>query len=189
MRRMGRGWIGTALVAGLLLAGGCAKARPQVQPDATPLQVPAAPPRVIVPPEPEPVPLEPLPEPQEAASRPARRTAPRPDARAAKPETAPPPAAEAPAVPPVAPPADSLEPVLPTSAGEVERHVRQQLQRASTDLNRVDYGALSSDGKGQYDMAKRFIEQAGEALRDRNLVFAGKLAEKAAGIASVLLGR
>ncbi len=37
-------------------------------------------------------------------------------------------------------------------------------------------------------MAKRFIEQAGEALRDRNLVFAGKLAEKAAGIAAVLLG-
>jgi hypothetical protein len=183
-----RGWIGTTVVA-LALAGGCAKARPQVQPDVTPLQVPAAPPRVIVPPEPEPVPLEPLPEPQEAASRPARRTTPRPDAKAAKPEASPPPAAEAPAVPAVASASDSLEPVLPTSAGEVERRVRQQLQRASTDLNRVDYGALSNDGKGQYDMAKRFIEQADEAMRDRNLVFAGKLAEKAAGIASVLLGR
>lgn len=183
-----RGWIGIAVVALLLAAGGCAKARPQVQPDATPLQVPPAPPRVIVPPEPESVPLEPLPEPQEA-SRPARRTTPRTDPKAAKPEATPPPAAEAPAMPPVTSPAESLEPVLPTSAGEVERRVRQQLLRASNDLNRVDYGALSQDGKGQYDMAKRFIEQAVEALRDRNLVFAGKLAEKAAGIASVLLGR
>ena len=102
---------------------------------------------------------------------------------------APPPSAEAPAVPPVASPAESLEPVMSTSPGEVERRVRLQLQRASSDLNRVDYGALSQDGQGQYDMAKRFIEQADEALRDRNLVFAGKLAEKAAGIASVLLGR
>lgn len=185
---MVRGWIGTTLVVVLVSAGGCTKARPQVQPDATPLQVPPAPPRVIVPPEPEPVPLDPVPEPEAAASRPARRSAPRPDPKAAKPETAPP-TAEAPPVPPVASPAESLEPVLPTSAGEVERSVRQQLQRASNDLNRVDYGALSSDGKGQYDMAKRFIEQADEALRDRNLVFARKLAEKAAGIASVLLGR
>jgi len=187
MRMRGRSAIGIGLVALLAASGGCAKAKPQVQPDATPLQVPVAPPRVIVPPEPEPVPLEPIPEPEAAASRPARRTASRPDAKSAKPEAPPP--AEAPAVPPVAAPAESLEPVLPTSAAEVERHVKQQLQRASNDLNRVDYGALSQDGQGQYDMAKRFIEQAAEALRDRNLVFARKLAEKAAGIASVLLGR
>ncbi len=182
-----RGWIGTTIVA-LVLTAGCAKSRPQVQPDATPLLVPPAPPRVIVPPEPEPIPLEPLPEPSETTSRPARRSAPRPESRTAKPET-PPPSAEAPAVPAVAAPAEALEPVMSTSPGEVERRVRLQLQRASGDLNRVDYGALSQDGQAQYDMAKRFIEQAGEALRDRNLVFAGKLAEKAAGIASVLLGR
>ncbi|MBP1634544.1 MAG: hypothetical protein H6Q10_1118 [Acidobacteria bacterium] len=179
-----RGWLVIAAVA--LLAGACGpKAKPQVQPETTPLQVPAAPPRVIVPPEPEPVPLEPPPEPEQTASRPARRSTPS-QKPAAKPDAPPPAVTEAPAA---APPAESLEPKLPTSAADVERRVRQQLQRASNDLNRVDYGALSADGKGQYDMAKRFIEQADVALRDRNLVFAGKLAEKAAGIASVLLGR
>jgi hypothetical protein len=179
------------VVAAMTVVGGCAKAQPQVQPDATPLRVPAAPPRVIVPPEPEPIPLEPVPEPERPASRPARRnTVPRPDPKAtAKPE-APPAATNEPAtVPPVTPPAESLEPVLQTSTRDVERGVRQQLNRAASDLNRVDYGALSTDGKGQYDMAKRFIEQAEGALRERNLVFARKLAEKAAGIASVLLSR
>ena len=178
------------IAALLVLAGGCAKARPQVHAEPAILQVPPAPPRVIVPPEPEPVPEQPLPEPEEATSRPPRRVPRLLDPKAAKTETAPPATAETPtAVPPVSPPAESLEPVLPTSAREVERSVRQQLQRAARDLNRVDYGALSTDGKAQYDMAKRFIQQAEQALGEKNLVFAGKLAEKAAGIASVLLGR
>ncbi|HSK09405.1 MAG TPA: hypothetical protein VK911_07505 [Vicinamibacterales bacterium] len=175
----------------LLVLGGCATRPPQVHTDVPALLVPPAPPRVIVPPEPDPVPEPPLPEPENVPVRPARRTAPRPDPKAApgaKSET-PPAATEASPLPPVTPPAESLEPVLPTSASQVERSVKQQLQRASGDLGRVDYGALSQDGKQQYDMAKRFIEQAGVALGERNLVFAGKLAEKAGGIASLLLGR
>jgi hypothetical protein len=168
-------WFTVTIV--LIALGGCAARQPQVLTDVPALLVP--------------VPEEPLPEPENVPVRPVRRSIPRPDQKAASDakSEAPPAPVEPAAVPPVTPPAESLEAVLPTSASQVERSVKQQLQRASADLGRVDYGALSQDGKQQYDMAKRFIEQAGVALGERNLVFAGKLAEKAGGIASLLLGR
>jgi hypothetical protein len=53
----------------------------------------------------------------------------------------------------------------------------------------VNYQTLSADAKVQYDMAKRFMDQARQAITDKNLVYAGKLAEKAGNIAAVLLGR
>ena len=40
---------------------------------------------------------------------------------------------------------------------EVERRVRTQLTHASTDLNRIDYQALNTDARTQYDTAKRFV--------------------------------
>ena len=61
------------------------------------------------------------------------------------------------------------------------------LSRASRDLSRVNYTSLNPDGKAQYDTARRFMQQAEEAMRARNLVFAGKLADKAATMASVLV--
>ena len=67
--------------------------------------------------------------------------------------------------------------------------MREHLAQAKGDLGRVDYAALNADGKTQYDTAKRFMEQADQALKEKNLVFATKLAEKAAGLAGVLVGR
>ena len=58
-----------------------------------------------------------------------------------------------------------------------------------TDLNRINYQNLSSDGRTQYDMAKRFVSQAEDALRAKNLPFANNLADKAASIATQLAGR
>jgi hypothetical protein len=75
------------------------------------------------------------------------------------------------------------------SPADVERRVRQQVEQAKSDLDRVDYAKLNADGKSQYDTAKRFMEQADQALKEKNLVFAAKLAEKAAGLAAVLVGR
>jgi hypothetical protein len=83
----------------------------------------------------------------------------------------------------------ALQPVLPASPSEMDRRVSDQLSQAKKDLDRIDYRALSADGKSQYDTAKRFIEQAGQALREKNLVFAAKLAEKAAGLAAGLVTR
>ena len=42
----------------------------------------------------------------------------------------------------------------------MERGVRAAIVKATTDLNRVDYRALNTDARNQYDTAKRFIVQA-----------------------------
>ena len=73
--------------------------------------------------------------------------------------------------------------------GEVERSIRASLQRASADLYRIDYRALNADARTQYDTAKRWVRQADEAIRAKNLVFAKSIAEKAATIAAQLAGR
>jgi hypothetical protein len=61
------------------------------------------------------------------------------------------------------------------------------MSNASRDLARVNYGLLNQDGKAQYDTAKRFMQQADDALRNGNLLVAGKLADKAATMAAVLV--
>ena len=72
---------------------------------------------------------------------------------------------------------------------EVERRIRGLLLEATGNLNRVDYGRLNADAKGQYDSAKAFVRQAEDALRSKNLVFASYLADKAATLAAQLRGR
>jgi hypothetical protein len=57
------------------------------------------------------------------------------------------------------------------------------------DLNRIDYRALGKDAQAQYDIAKRFTEQAEEALQNKNVQFAEILADKAAALAAQLLKR
>ena len=70
-----------------------------------------------------------------------------------------------------------------------ERAIRERLTGASADLTRVDYGRLSVGARGQYDQAKRFIQQAEQAIKDQNLAFASTLADKAATLAADLAGR
>jgi hypothetical protein len=62
------------------------------------------------------------------------------------------------------------------------------MARAAADLNKIDYRALNTDARTQYDTAKRFIEQAEDAIRMKNLPFAKSLAEKAATLAVQLGG-
>jgi hypothetical protein len=90
-------------------------------------------------------------------------------------------------------PSQEQVPVLQLApAGEEhasEGTIRDQLTRATRDLSRVDYVALSADAKVQYDTAKRFMVLADQAIKDRNFVFARTLADKAAVIAGVLSSR
>jgi hypothetical protein len=136
----------------------------------------------------------PPPPPPEADATALDTTPPRPPSKppmprvdtTAKPEiprTEPEPEPERPATPP---PTLTLKPA-PGTESTTEGSIRAMLTRASRDLNRVNRTALNADGKAQYDTAMRFMQQAEEAMRAGNLVFAGKLADKSATMASVLV--
>jgi uncharacterized Zn finger protein len=106
---------------------------------------------------------------------------------AAKPEPLPPPVEPA---KPAPAPTDVLQPELKASTQQaVRQQVEAQLGQSEKDLGRVYYQGLSADARTQYDAAKQFIAQARTALKDGNLVFAQKLAEKAVGLASNLVPR
>jgi hypothetical protein len=85
--------------------------------------------------------------------------------------------------PVVAPP-----PVLLTTSNspEFEKRVRAQIQKAQTDLGQVNPRTLGADARAQYDSALGFIRQAEDALKVKNLVYAGQLADKAATMAALL---
>ena len=178
---LGLGVLGAGSVAA------CAKARAETVPDGPPLAMPAPPERALAPVE-APLVASPVPEPEPTPPvAAAPRTPPRP-APAPKPQTVPPAAQVAP--PPRAPgDTRELRPASPAGPVVSERSVREILARAARDLGRVNYGRLSTDGRTQYEQSKRFGTQAEEALRERNLVFAATLADKAATLAAELLQR
>lgn len=177
-----------ALVCGVAAAGSgaaCAKARAAEAPAMPTLAPPEVPPRVIAEYEPDP-PLPAAPVTTEALAipsrpvRPPRRDTPRADPAD---EAAPVPAANTPAA--SAPPSLTLQ--TPGGNAQADQSVRTLLARAARDLGRVDYATLDADGKAQYDTARRFMQQADDALKVRNVMFAGKLADKAATMAAVLV--
>ena len=174
------------IVAFTAVATGCA-AKAQVPPEvALPLlDPPPPPPRMVAiyPEEPEFVPAPPAVE----ASSPTKPPV-RPPRLEAKPEPAPvaqEPAPEAVTKPAVAP-ALTLTP-SPGTEAQTAAAIRELLTRAGRDLGRVNAAALNNDGRTQLESARRFIQQAEEALKARNIVFAGKLADKAATMAAVLV--
>jgi hypothetical protein len=120
----------------------------------------------------------------EAPSVPQRRP---PRRAAAPPEDKPEPAPQPPQ--PVPEPQRELRAATAPADAEADRKIRALLLTASRNLGNVDYQKLSLAGKEQYQQAKDFSEQAGEALTQRNYVFAETLADKAAKLASELLGR
>ncbi len=84
------------------------------------------------------------------------------------------------------PPALTLQPA-PGARTKTETSIRALMSRTVQDLQRVNYAALDADGRAQFDTARRFLSQAEESLKGGNLAFAGKLADKAATMASVLM--
>jgi hypothetical protein len=187
-RRRFRG--ATARASMVLLAlsmSACMRARAQALPEV-PLDVPEAPPRMVDVRDPAETPIMALPE------EPPRNTPviPRPTPPAPRTETRP---AEPRPEPEPPRPADeaSRTPALQTTPtlqeGEAERRVRTQLSQATNGLNRINTQALDADARVQFDTARRFVAQAEEAIRARNLVFAANLAEKAMALAAQLSTR
>jgi type IV secretory pathway VirB10-like protein len=173
----------TLLALTVTLSACAAKAQVRTEVELPLLDPPPPPPRVVAvyAPEPEPLPVAPAVE----AAAPVR-----PAARPARPELKPEPATATPdPVEAVArPPAPSLT-MTPTPGSESQTvaAIRDLLGRASRDLSRVNSASLNNDGRAQYEQARRFMQQAEEALKVRNVVFAGKLADKAATMAAVLV--
>lgn len=176
------------------LVSGCARAKAKTVPEAPALDVPAPPARTVETSDVDASPPVPLPPPP---PEPAKRPPPRPRPAPPRQERSADPRAEAPKAD--APPAEAQKPgeapptnlqTTPSGAeGDVERAIHATLARATSDLNRVNYRGLNRDARTQYDTAKRFIEQADGAVREKNLVFARNLADKAAGLAAQLAGR
>jgi hypothetical protein len=195
-------WLIAAAAVVAAGAAGCAKAKPAVEPELPPLEAPPPPPRLlpplvggpietpaVTPPPPEagrpPTPARRRPE--RAGDNGATRQEPRP---ADAPKTDP--LVDAPRPPDETVPSEQA-PILqlaPSAESDAtEQAIQQVLTRATRDLTRVDYRALSPDAKAQYDTAKRFIVLADQAIKDRNFVFARTLADKAAVIAGVLVSQ
>jgi hypothetical protein len=171
----------------------CAHGKPKSVVEMPPLDMPAAPPRVVEASAPQPTSVVSLPD-EPTSNIPPR---PVPAQRTETPRPAEPPRVEQTTTDPPLPADEPPKPLPPTTLqttpaqreGEVERRVRILIAQAMNDLNRVNYQALNTDARNQYDTAKRFATQAEDALRARNLVFANNLADKAAALASQLLGR
>lgn len=165
------------------LSACAAKAQVRNEVEVPLLDPPPPPPRVVAEyAEPEPLVVAP---PVEAAA-PAK-----PVVRPPRPEQKPEPAAVVPepvenATRPATPPSLTLTP-SPGSEAQTVTAIRGLLAQAARDLSRVNAGALNSDGRAQYDTARRFLQQAEEALKVRNIVFAGRLADKAATMAAILV--
>lgn len=165
-------------------AAGCLRPRAAVIPTAPPLEVPPPPARVFTPPE------EPLPAAASVPDAPVPAVAP---------------AAPRPPVPRRAggPPAEEPRPEVPAAASipdpsrelrqaadpQAERAVRDVLARSIRDLGRVNVARLSTDGRVQFEQARRFAQQAEQALGARNVIFAATLADKAASLAAELANR
>lgn len=174
-------FLAVCLVA--LPAAGCFRARARTIPDPPPLDVPLPPPRLVEaaePQPPEPVTLvdpgrhpPPLPRPAPAPQQQGETSKPEPSKPAEDPRA----------------PATTLRTTPAEQEADLERRIRGLLLEATVNLNRIDYGRLNADAKGQYDSAKGFVRQAEDALRGRNLVFASYLADKAATLATQLRGR
>lgn len=180
-----------ALCIGAITLIGCSKpqAKPQLEPE--PLRVPPVPERVVSPVVLETAEAAPAPEPPPETTTPVRRPAPRPRTRndASKPE---PPAADAvPEAPPaaVAAPAPLIRKPQAADPNESARKIRELIDRAGRDLTRINYAVLKGETRQQYDQAKRFMEQAEEALRGKNFDIASYLADKAQTMARELVGQ
>lgn len=171
-------------LAAVGLLAGCATAKAAAPAPMPTLAPPDVPPRVIAEYLPDPpLPAEPVsPEtvtPPPRPVRPPRRDVARPEAPAEEPQGPPPQPAQTPSQPALA--------LQTPSGGRADQSVRTLLAQAARDLARVDYQALNTDGRAQYDTARRFMAQADEALKVRNVMYAGKLADKAATMAAVLV--
>jgi len=179
-----------------LAASGCAKPAVAAAPEPTPLAVPAVPPRLVGPvvveaEAPEPVAEAPEPAPSPPAARPRSRATGESAGNRGEGQNADGSKAE----PPVEPAASAAGPApllrTPDTADNVEavRRVRDVMTRAQQNLSKVDTRNLSRGARTNYESARRFIDQAEDALKNGRIDYAKFVAEKAETFSTSLLKR
>lgn len=193
--------LGLGLTVMLILTGagstGCTKKPIAVALPPPPLEVPVVPPRLVGPvmveePElppietPEPTPPRPRPRPAPVRNDPVTKVEPPPDPNAKPAEANGGGSSSSSAQ---GEPAPLLRTPDTANDTEVVRKVRETLARAGENLGKVNYNGLNPGAKAQHDTARRFIQQAEEAVKGKNLVFAGYLANKAEILSASLLNR
>jgi hypothetical protein len=185
-----------SLVALLASAGAaCSSARASTPVERPALEVPPPPPRVIVanpgPDQPFLEPVEELPAVPNAAPTRPRPQREKPEAKQEPPKTeaAPPPPDP---IPPVSQPAPAPQLKTAENAGgaaQLTAQIRDSLTRTRGILDKIDPNGLSEQRRKAHADAKLFAQQADEALKGNNLLFAKELAEKAERLAKELQGR
>jgi hypothetical protein len=183
MMRMGVVRVVPLVLLVATLSACAVKAQVRTEVELPLLEPPPPPPRLVADyAEPQPLPVTPTVEAVAPAKPPARpaRTEQRPEPTALPAEPV-----EAAARPS---PAASLT-LTPTPGSEAQTvtAIRDMMNRAARDLSRVNASALNADGRSQFETARRFLQQAEESLTNRNIVFAGRLADKAATMAAILV--
>jgi hypothetical protein len=173
------------LVALALAASGCVTAQAKVEPGGPALDPPAPPPHTVIPVEiveEPPAPAVPVLPAQDADRPPPVAKRQKSTDKSAEKPPDPAAAPPQPVTPPQAPPLQ-----ITANVTEVTNNIRKRMDEARRDLNKIDPGALSTERRTQFDTAKRFLEQAEDALKVNNLVFAEQLADKAATLAAALV--
>jgi hypothetical protein len=180
-------------------AGACASTAAKTKPADLPgLNVPAPPPRIV---EPTPTPAqETVPETVpdtpvspgvtgSAASRSNTRPAsPKSPAAEGKPEAKPGSETKPNEPPPTVEPAPSPQ-LRPSDSTGAAKSARDAIDRARRILSTIDYRPLSKERRKAYDDARRFADQADDALKQGNVVFAQAVAAKAETLAKELASR
>ena len=182
----------TTLLVVLAASGGaaCTTTRAATPVERPALDVPPPPPRVIVPvPAPNAAPmLEPVDDLPVVTSD-KSPTRPRPPREKPDPNKPADPKAEPPVevpVPQPAQPAPQLRLETPNGAQQ-NFQIRDTINRAKAILEKIDRGSLTNEPRRKaYDDAKLFAEQAEDALKTNNFVFAKELADKAERFAKEL---
>ena len=130
--------------------------------------------------------------PANRAGRGSRETPTRPAGSDTKPDSKPPetqPQPETPAPPPPVTPPPPAPQLRPVESAANEGSVRVTVDRTRQLLSTIDYRKLSPERRKAYDDAKKFADQADDALRQGNVVFAQGVAAKAETLAKELATR
>lgn len=167
------------MLTGIVVSGGCLKAKAKTPGPIAVLTVPEPPTRLLVPvaieppPTPTPVPTD------RSTTTPATPTRPTSTGRGTPP----------PVATPTPTPVENPPPVLQTSGTlqELEARARERVDNADKILSRISKATLGRDARDQYESASLYVRKAKDAITTKNYPYAISCADKAATLASLIV--